>query len=198
MISQGMSSNKVMNGKMLRTIRLDPSDALIFAPAAAPGEWAVSGAFLFWDQPVAELGGKARMAFRSGLLGIESFGWSTLAVIVAVQAEEYEAAIERLAARLLSHCGAPDFEAARLAARAEIEFASELAEPAVGTLVAVHRSFENGEIRERFRTLLPGTDAKHGRVFEFLEIPDEEEGVGAPEERVDLAALAQAPSGGPA
>ena len=44
--------------KLLRTIRLDPSDAFVFTRAAEPGEWAVPGTFLFWEQPV------------DGLLGI--------------------------------------------------------------------------------------------------------------------------------
>ena len=33
--------------KLLRTIRLDPSDTFVFDRAAEPGEWAVSGAFMF-------------------------------------------------------------------------------------------------------------------------------------------------------
>jgi len=35
--------------KLLRTIRLDPSDTFVFEKAAEPGEWAVSGAFVFWN-----------------------------------------------------------------------------------------------------------------------------------------------------
>ena len=35
--------------KLLRTIRLDPSDTFVFERAAKPGEWAVSGAFVFWN-----------------------------------------------------------------------------------------------------------------------------------------------------
>ena len=34
---------------LLRTIRLDPSDTFVFERAAEPGEWAVSGAFMFAD-----------------------------------------------------------------------------------------------------------------------------------------------------
>lgn len=169
---------------MLRTIRLDPSDAFVFSRAAEPGEWAIPGTFLFWERPVDTLIGKERTAFRSGLLGISSFGWSTLATIVEISAEEREAAIAMLAARLLAECGAPDEKAAREAAEAEIAYAMELAEPALGTLVAVHRGMEQGEIVERFRTLLPGTDEKHGRVFEFLEEPDDDI-----EEQVDLLGL---------
>lgn len=170
--------------KMLRTIRLDPSDAFVFTRAAEPGEWAIAGTFLFWERPVATLLGKERAAFRSGLLGIGSFGWSTLATIVEMTQDERDAAIEQLAKRLLAECGAPDMIAARAAAEAEIAYAMELAEPAVGTLVAIHRSVENDEITERFRTLLPGTDDKHGRVFDFIEEPDD-----MVDEKVDLLGL---------
>ena len=37
---------------------------------AEPGEWAVSGAFVFWGADPATLEGKARTAFRSGFLGV--------------------------------------------------------------------------------------------------------------------------------
>ena len=65
--------------KLLRTIALDPSDTFVFDVAAEPGEWAVSGAFRFWDHDAARLEGKARAAFRGGFLGVQSWGWSTLA-----------------------------------------------------------------------------------------------------------------------
>jgi hypothetical protein len=172
--------------RLLRTIRLDPSDAFVFTRAAEPGEWAVPGTFLFWERPVETLIGKERAAFRSGLLGVSSFGWSTLATIVEADAGERAGLVDALAARLLAECGAPDAPAARAAAEAEIAYAEELAEPPVGTLVAIHRSVENGEIVERFRTLLPGTDERHSRAFTFVEIADEPE----VEERVDLAGLA--------
>jgi hypothetical protein len=63
--------------KLLRTIRLDASDTFVFDPPAAPGEWAVSGAFVFWNADPARLEGKARTAFRSGFLGVGTLGWST-------------------------------------------------------------------------------------------------------------------------
>lgn len=175
-----------MTIKLLRTIRLDPSDGFVFTRAAEPGEWAVPGSFLFWERPVETLIGKERTAFRSGLLGVDSFGWSTLTTVVEATGEERAALVERLAEQLVARCGAPDITAAREAAAAEIAYAEELAEPPVGTLVALHRAVENGEIIERFRTLLPGTDDRHSRVFSFVEVPDDEDGI---KEEVDLAGL---------
>ena len=50
--------------KLLRTIRLDPSDTFVFDVAAEPGEWAVPGGFAFWDEDPAQMSGKRRQAFR--------------------------------------------------------------------------------------------------------------------------------------
>ena len=169
--------------KLLRTIRLDTSDTFVFNRAAAPDEWAVSGAFVFWEQPVASLIGKERAAFRSGLMGIASLGWSTLAIVSEASAAERAGAVAQLAQQLVDRFGAPDMEAALAAAELEIAFAQSLAEPAVGTLVAVHRSVDQGDIRERFRTLLPGSDDMHNRAFHF-EMEAETEA-----ERVDLMGL---------
>ena len=50
--------------KLLRTIRLDPSDTFVFEQAAEPGEWAVPGSFVFWNQDPSSFEGKKRSAFR--------------------------------------------------------------------------------------------------------------------------------------
>ncbi len=173
---------------LLRTIRLDPSDGFVFARAAAPGQWAVSGAFLFDGADPEMLDAKARVALRGGLLGIADFGWSTLAVVVEADAAERADAVETLARALVERCGAPDVATARPAAEEEIAFAAALAEHPVGTLVAVRRHFEEGALREQFRTLArrPGGDLHAGaRVFQIVESDE------APAEHVDLAALAR-------
>ena len=94
--------------KLLRTIRLDPSDTFVFERAAEPGEWAVSGAFVFSDVDPATLQGKERSAFRSGFLGVTSLGWSTLVQIVEASDEDRERLIAELAQRLMETFGAPD------------------------------------------------------------------------------------------
>ena len=142
-----------MATKMLRTIRLDPSDAFVFAQAAAPAEWAVPGGFMFWDRDPAMLAGRERQAFRAGFLGLSSFGWSTLAVVVEATMAEREDAIARLALHLLAEHGAPGDAAARAAAAEEIAFAEQLAQQPVQTLVALHRTVRgDGSVSEQFRT----------------------------------------------
>src|SRR5712671_2983446 len=175
--------------KLLRTIRLDPSDTFVFERAAEPGEWAVSGAFVFWDRDPATLGHKQRVALRSGFLGIESLGWSTLAIVTEATEADRKEIVERLAAQLQEKFGAPDFAAARLAAEEEVAFAASLCEHPPQTLLAVQRSVEHGEMRERFRTLKPreaaaGADRLHAHApaFTFHEV----EGDVEPTEEVDL------------
>jgi hypothetical protein len=173
--------------KLLRTIRLDPSDTFVFDRAAEPGEWAVSGAFMFSGVDPAALAGKARAEFRAGLLGIASFGWSTLAQIVEASEQDRAAIVEQLAQQLVDNCGAPSLAEARAAAEEEVAFASSLCTHPADTLIAVHRSHEAGEIREAFRSLRPRNVPKPLRAFSFLEVQGEEE----PAEEVDLAALAK-------
>ena len=174
--------------KLLRTIRLDPSDTFVFERAAEPGEWAVPGAFAFAHFDVAALEGKRRAAFRSGFLGINSLGWSTLVQVVDASEEDRAAAVELLARRLVEHFGAPDLGTARPAAEEEIAFAASLSEHPKGMLVALARKFENGAIREAFRTLTPGVGTQPARAYAFLEVEGEED---APPEDVDLLSLAK-------
>ncbi len=174
--------------KLLRTIRLDPSDTFVFERAAEPGEWAVSGAFAFWAGDPTKLEGKARSAFRSGFLGIKSLGWSTLVQIVEASEADRAAAVEALARHLLASFGAPDIEAARGAAEEEVAFAQSLCTQPQDLLVAVHRTYEDGAVREQFRSLRPREGAKPARAFSFMEIEGEDE---EPGEEVNLAAMAR-------
>src|SRR3954454_10346788 len=124
--------------KLIRTIRLDPSDTFVFDHAAEPGEWAVSGAFVVWNEDVAKLGWKGRTAFRGAFLGVESLGWSTLVQIVEASQTDRAATVETLARQLVAHFGAPDIIAARGAAEEEVMFAASLCNHPADTLIAVH------------------------------------------------------------
>jgi len=180
--------------KLLRTIRLDPSDTFVFDTTAEPGEWAVTGSFLFMDEDPADLVGKRRAAFRAGFAGVRSLGFSTLTVVTPVRPEEREEAVEQLAASLVERLGAPSMEAARSAAAEEIDFIAGLAEHPEGTLVAMHRGVEDGEVREQFRILVErernvGGEGLHSHSRAFLIV--EEEGDDEPMEHVDLIGMTQ-------
>ena len=181
--------------RLPRTIRLDPSDRVVFAAAAEPGEWAVPGTFLFAGRPVAEMGRKDQIAFRSGFLGIGSFGFSTLVTVTEARPEDRVAAVAALAAALVARLGAPGIAAATPAAEEEIALAEDLCRGhAPGTLIALHRAEDGGAIRERFRTLKPrdatafgaGYLRGHDRAFHIVE--DDTDGAG---HGIDLAALGQ-------
>jgi len=173
--------------KLLRTIRLDPSDTFVFERAAEPGEWAVSGAFMFADADPEALEGKPRAAFRGGFLGVASFGWSTLVQIVEASDDDRAAVVAMLARQLQERLGAPDLAAARAAAEEEIAFAASLCDHPRDTLIAVRRTFEDGAIREAFRTLRPRGDRKPMRAFSLIEVEGEEEAG----ETIDLVHLVQ-------
>lgn len=177
--------------KLPRTIRLDPSDTFIFERAAEPSEWAISGSFAFLDREPSMLTRKEKTALRSGFLGLTSFGWSTLCVVVEATAQERESAVEQLAAYLIEAYGAPSLELALQAAEEEVSFAESLCHHPVQTILAVQREVEdNGEIRERFRTLhardtSADPDPLHANLRAFTMVEDKEE----PEESVDLQGL---------
>lgn len=180
-----------------RTIRLDPSDTVVFACAAEPGEWAVPGTFLFCGRPIRDLGRKEQIAFRSGFLGIDSFGHSTLVVVQEATASERAQMVAALARALVVHLGAPDTATATPAAEEEVALAESLClghEP--NTLIALHRREEDGEIREQFRTLRPRGETAfgagylqgHDRAFHIVEEEVEGEDHG-----IDLFALNAGP-----
>jgi hypothetical protein len=172
--------------KLIRTIRLDPSDTFVYARAAEPGEWAVPGTFAFAGMDVAGLAGKARAAFRSGFLGVESLGWSTLVQVVAATDADRAEAVELLAQRLVEHFGAPDLATARAAAEEEVAFAASLSDHAEGMVIALARRHENGDIREAFRTLAPGAATKPPQVLAFVTETEQEPPV---QEEIDLLSL---------
>ncbi len=173
--------------KLIRTIRLDPSDTFVFENAAEPGEWAVSGAFAFWNRDPSILEGKARAAFRSGFLGVSTLGWSTLVQIVDASADDRAAVIYALAKQLIANFGAPTAGDAVAAAEEEVAFVESLCTQPIDTLIAVHRTFDEGAVRESFRTLRPRSGAKPARAFSFLEVEGDTE---TPEDEVRLVSLA--------
>jgi hypothetical protein len=159
--------------KLLRTIALDASDSFVFDVPALSGDWAVSGAFRFCDRDPAKLNGKARAAFRSGFLGVQSWGWSTLAQIVPATEDDCQALVELLARQLVDRFGAPGMAVARTAAEEEVAFAQSLCTHPISSLIAVHRSAREGEVHEAFRKLQLREGQGHGKAFSFMEVGDE-------------------------
>lgn len=175
--------------KLLRTIALDPSDTFVFDAAAEPGEWAVSGAFRFWDCDAATLEGKARAAFRGGFLGVQSWGWSTLAQIVPATEDDYRSLVDLLAGQLVDRFGAPDVATAKAAAEEEVAFSQSLCSHPISSLIAVHRAVSEGEVRESFRRLQLREGQGHSKAFSFMEMEDEVE----PDGNLRLADLGRGP-----
>jgi hypothetical protein len=183
--------------KLLRTIRLDPSDSFVFERAAEPGEWAVPGGFEFVDDPL-EYSGRAKQAFRSGFLGLTSFGWSTLVVVVEATPDEWQQAVDALARHLVERHGAPSLAEARAAAADEIAYAHGLADHPEQTLVALHRTVDaDRNVREQFRTLHTAKAREEARMpcsAGAFAIIEEAEAAGAAAQP-DAAADAQGSAG---
>lgn len=176
--------------KLLRTIALDPSDTFVFDVAAEPGEWAVSGAFRFWNRGGGKLEGKERAAFRGGFLGVQSWGWSTLAQIVPATEEDYRSLVNLLARQLVDRFGAPDMATAKTAAEEEVAFSQSLCSHPISSLIAVHRTANDGEVREAFRRLQLREGQGHGKAFSFMEMEDDIE----PDSNLKLTDLGRGPT----
>lgn len=171
-----------------RALRLDASDRLVFSRAAEPDEWCVSGAFAFAHADPERLSGKALAAFRGGFLGVASCGWSTLVTVSRASGSDREAALAALTATLVGQFGAPNLAVARTAAEDEVAAAAAICEGLkVGAVIAVHRAFEAGAIREKFRMLEKKAGPGLGSPFAIVPV-EGEDGGDAP----DLVALAKA------
>ncbi|MFN3984616.1 MAG: DUF6505 family protein [Rhodocyclaceae bacterium] len=155
--------------KFLRTARLDDSDEQVYAPAAAAGEPAVTGSFVFTfsDDDPALLTGKVRQAFRSGFLGVGSFGWSTLVRVEEIDADEYQRAVDRLAHHLVEAYGAPTLAEALPFARQEMDYAASLCEAEPGTLLLIERHADADGIHEAFRQVRPSEPAPVRQVADW-------------------------------
>lgn len=154
--------------KLLRTIRLDASDEQALPVAATPGEFAVTGSFLFSNVDPEKLEGKVKVAFGSGWLGVESFGFSTFVQVVDIDPEDYEVASRLLAGRFLTDLGAPDALTALDAARKEIDDAAAIAgDHDEGMLLAIEREPDEAGLRERVRAIEAQETGETGPVWDF-------------------------------
>lgn len=90
---------------------------------------------------------------------------------------------------MVERFGAPDLATARLAAEEEVAFAQSLCTQPISTLIAVHRSASDGEVRELFRRLQLREGQGHGRAFSFMEVGDDTE----PDSDLNLANMSEEP-----
>jgi hypothetical protein len=152
--------------KLPRTIRLDGSDPRVFAQAAEAGEWAVTGTFAFVDATPGDMDNKTQLAFKSGWLGLGSFGFSTLVQISVVPEGDDEPAARALAAHLFEVYGAPDMLIAMTAAKSEIAYAASLCDQPAGTLLAIERDMTEDGITEKIRVIpRPDDEGGHAQIW---------------------------------
>ena len=158
--------------KLLKTIRFDASDERVFELAAAPEEWAVSGAFAFAGLAPEAVAGKARQAFANGFLGLASFGRSTFATVAEATQADLEGMERALALHFVAVWGAPGLEAALPAAEEEARFALDLCQDApINTVFTVRRTRDaQGRIKEEFRTIRPPSgEPLHAKVWTVVD-----------------------------
>jgi hypothetical protein len=160
--------------KFARTVRLDVSDRNVFDTPAEPGEWAVTGTFeflhgVFADGAPAEWGAKQQLAFKSGWMGLGSFGRSTFVEVAVVPDAQVEDAIRILAGHLFERYGAPDMLSALDAARHECEDMAGLCDHPAGTLLAIERDLSDDGIAERVRVIPATGDGQHARIWGLAE-----------------------------
>ncbi len=153
--------------KFLRTIRLDASDEKVFHKAALPGEWAVPGSFVFANAAPADFDNKEQLAFKSGWLGTDSFGYSSLVEVVEIEEAQFFQVVEQLARHFVEHHGAPDLTSALPAARAEADDAASLCDHKNNTLLAMERELSDAGIVERVRVIEPDRARDHAKIWQL-------------------------------
>lgn len=142
--------------RLARTLRFDGSDERVFERPALPGEWAISGTFEFSNWTEDMLTGQRRQAFTNGWLGLDTFGRATFVATAKIEAAEYAALIERLAAHFVDAYGAPDIASARPVAEEELRYMRELCEEHdPNTLLIVSRRLVDAGVSETFRVIRP-------------------------------------------
>ncbi len=139
---------------LARAIHFDESDQRVFHSPARTGEWCIPGGFEFSNWSEADLTGKAKQAFSNGWLGAETFGRVSFVAVTQIEPSEVEALVTGLAQHFVDLYGAPNVEAARPVAEAEIAHMAELCEDhAPNTLLTVSRELTEAGVKESFRVI---------------------------------------------
>ena len=164
--------------KFPKVIRLDSSDLQVFPQAAAAGEWAVPGSFVFSDAKIDDLAGKQRLAFAHGWLGTESFGFAALVEVAEISEAEFFQVVERLAQRFVERYQAPSLGDALPAARSEADYAAALSDHKVHQLLAMEREDGPEGLVERIRLVKPERASSHAKIWEIVEDKADQAGDG--------------------
>lgn len=151
--------------KFARTIQMDASDQNVFDLAARPEEWALAGTFEFVGADPAAWSNKQQLAFKSGWLGLASFGRSTFVQVAVMPDNQFEDVVRTLAGHLFERYGAPDMLAAMDAARLECDDMVQLCDHPAGTLLAIERDFVDDGIAEKVRVIPATGDGQHARIW---------------------------------
>ena len=142
--------------KLARIIRLDDSDAEVYARPAAAGEWAIPGTFEFSNWTESDLTGQNAQAFAHGWLGLDGFGRGTVAAVSPITEAEAERLRRDLAGWFIAAWGAPDIDAAYPVAAEEIAHMISLCEEhPENTLMLISRELSEAGVRDRFRIVPP-------------------------------------------
>jgi hypothetical protein len=158
--------------RLPRAIRLDQSDTHVFERACTPGEWAIPGGFVFAESDIPRLAGKPQLAFKTGWLGLTSFGHTTFVEVAEIDEAAFHVQVEALARHIEAHYGAPSFGLALSAARHELDDAAGLCEHKLGTLLALERQPSEDGFVERFRVIEPARAGDHAKIWEIVEEED--------------------------
>ena len=116
---------------------------------AAPGAWAVAGAFRFRHRDPATLVGREAQSFKASWYAIGAFAPALHVEAAEISTVELEQIARDLAAHLLLAWNAPDPTIAVETAREEIEFALALCAYPRGTVLAMQREFNEQGLIER-------------------------------------------------
>ncbi len=142
--------------KLASAVHFDESDRNTYFNSARTGEWCIPGSFEFSNWTQADLKGKARQAFSSGWLGLETFGRVTFVGVTRIEKLEIEGLVPSLAQHFVDIYGAPHIEAAMGVARQELDYMIGICgDHATGTLLTVSRELVAEGVHEQFRTIEP-------------------------------------------
>ena len=153
-------------------IRLDGSDPRVYSRAAEPGEPAVTGTFAFADVDPDALDRPDQLAFSGGWLGTESFGRATFVEVAEIGEPAFYQVVERLARHFVAHYGAPSVTEALPVARAECDYAADLCEHPVHTLLAIERAPDAQGVHERIKVIQPSRAEEHTKIWQIDEDGD--------------------------